>query len=54
MTRTNCGQNFGYTNEIGFKIDSRIFIPLFEVCYNNDTASVIYSKHYINGKAIQC
>lgn len=51
-TTKKCGS--GVINEIGFRLNSRYFVKLFETCYNNQTASAIYSKYFINGKAIKC
>lgn len=52
--KTKCAGNIGFISEIGFKITPTKFITLFETCYNNNTASVIYSVNDVNGRAIKC
>jgi hypothetical protein len=54
VTRDKCSNNDGVVIDIGFKLNQQEFVTLFNVCYNNKTASAIYATHYINGKAIKC
>jgi hypothetical protein len=54
VTRDKCSNNDGNVVDIGFKLNHQEFVTLFNVCYNNKTASAIYATHRINGKAIKC
>lgn len=37
----------------GFMVQQK-FIKLFEICYDSQSASPLYTHHQINGKAINC
>ena len=41
----------GLIYRAGFAVQQK-FVELFEICYDSESASVIYSHHEINGKAI--
>lgn len=43
----------GLIYRAGFAVEQE-FVELFEICYDSQSASVIYSHHEINGKAINC
>ncbi|CAO1421375.1 unnamed protein product [Diamesa serratosioi] len=48
-----CGKS-GTKLSIGFQLsDGKGFVNFIDVCYNKKTASTIYTKHTINGKAIK-
>lgn len=47
------GNRQGLIYRAGFAIE-RKFVELFEICYDSDHASVLYTHHEINGKAIKC
>jgi hypothetical protein len=51
-TDKKCGVN-GQLYNIGFKLPIGKFSKLFEVCYDVERASVIYTQHVINGHAIK-
>lgn len=53
-TSTMCSMNgrTGHIHQIGYKVGKE-FIQLFEVCYDYDRATALYSHHHINGKAIK-
>ncbi|XP_050098592.1 uncharacterized protein LOC126579230 [Anopheles aquasalis] len=51
LTNKACG-NSGTIRNIGFQIDEVRFVNHFDVCYNAQTASVIYTKHIIPGDSI--
>lgn len=46
-------QRQGLLYKAGFAVD-RKFAKLYEICYDSQTASVLYTYHQINGKAIRC
>lgn len=46
-------QREGLIYKAGFAVD-RKFVKLFEICYDSQAASVLYTQHQINGKAIRC
>lgn len=41
----------GLIYKAGFAVEQK-FVELFEICYDTQSASAIYSHHQINGKAI--
>lgn len=48
-----CGKT-GTKLSIGFQLsDGKGFVNFIDVCYNKKTASTIYTKHTVNGKAIK-
>ncbi|XP_050074967.1 uncharacterized protein LOC126562491 [Anopheles maculipalpis] len=51
LTSTGCG-NGGTIRNIGFDVLGVGFVKHFSVCYNAQTASVIYTKHTVNGDSI--
>uniref|UniRef100_U5ET74 Putative deoxyribonuclease i n=1 Tax=Corethrella appendiculata TaxID=1370023 RepID=U5ET74_9DIPT len=53
QTNKACAQGKGAIFEIGhdFRKSFNVFIVLIEVCYNMNTASVIYTQNVINGNA---
>lgn len=51
-TTRKCGKG-GVINEIGFKVNARHFVTMFQACFSNQTASALYSRYSINGKAIR-
>lgn len=53
-TGTVCGNSAGVILNIGFKAGTYGFLPLIQSCYNMKTASVIYTRHIIYGKTIDC
>lgn len=56
QTTTNACQlnrRQGLIYRAGFAVE-RKFVELFEICYDADNASPLYSHHQINGKAINC
>lgn len=53
VTQEKCAGNSGVIFHAGFRIDSE-FVELYDICYNKQTASTIYTKHRLNGKAIKC
>lgn len=54
-TSRNCalGNRRGLIYRSGFAIENS-FVESFEMCYDSQTASALYSHHQINGKAIKC
>lgn len=46
-------QRQGLIYKAGFAVD-RKFAKLYEICYDSQSASVLYTYHQINGKAIRC
>lgn len=52
-TEQRCGVN-GTLKKIGFDVKNVGFVTYIETCFNNVSASVIYSKHVIPGSAIEC
>lgn len=46
-------QRQGLIYKAGFAVN-RKFVKLFEMCYDAQTASILYTQHQINGKAIRC
>uniref|UniRef100_A0A182FLR6 DNA/RNA non-specific endonuclease domain-containing protein n=2 Tax=Anopheles albimanus TaxID=7167 RepID=A0A182FLR6_ANOAL len=44
--------NSGTIHNIGFQIDGVGFVKHFDVCYNAQTSSVVYTKHMIPGDSI--
>lgn len=54
MNRNEACGNSGTKLTIGFQLsDGKGFVNFIDVCYNKKTASTIYTKHTINGKAIK-
>lgn len=54
-TRTRCGPRAeAVLNRMGFRVNAGNFITLIESCFNNRTASALFVKYVINGKAIRC
>lgn len=53
VTNDKCADNVGTIFNAGFLINPE-FVKLYEICYNKNAASVIYTKHKLNGKAIKC
>lgn len=51
-TDKDCGLG-GKLYNIGFKLPNGQFSRLFEVCYDLESASIIYTQHEINGRAIK-
>lgn len=47
------GQRQGLVYKAGFAVE-RKFAELFDICYDSQTASALYTHHQINGKAIRC
>lgn len=43
----------GLIYQAGFAVE-RKFVGLYEMCYDSQSASALYSHHQINGKAIKC
>lgn len=43
----------GLIYRAGFDVE-RKFVELYEICFDAESASVIYTHHHINGKAIRC
>lgn len=43
----------GHIYRAGFQIEQK-FVELYEMCYDAQSASALYSHHQINGKAINC
>lgn len=43
----------GLVYKAGFNVE-RKFVELFEMCYDAQTASALYTHHQINGKSINC
>lgn len=54
-TSTACRLNsrHGLIYRAGFTVNEK-FVKLYEMCYDAQSASAIYSHHQINGKAIKC
>lgn len=46
-------QRQGLVYKAGFAVN-RHFVALYEMCYDSQTASALYTHHQINGKAIRC
>lgn len=46
--------SIGHIIEVGFKLSSKIFLPTFNICFDNTSWTPIWSKHVINGKSIKC
>lgn len=53
VTDQSCANGQGTIMELGFKLNTKVFLKTFESCYNTTTASAIYSQHQIFGKIIQ-
>uniref|UniRef100_A0A182SQL2 DNA/RNA non-specific endonuclease domain-containing protein n=1 Tax=Anopheles maculatus TaxID=74869 RepID=A0A182SQL2_9DIPT len=51
LTSEVCG-NGGTLRNIGFDVPGVGFVKHFTVCYNAQTASIIYTKHTVNGDSI--
>lgn len=43
----------GLIYRAGFDVEQK-FVALFEICYDAESASALYSHHQLNGKAINC
>lgn len=54
-TSKSCQLNnrHGLIYKAGFAVE-RTFVELYEMCYDSQTASALYTHHQINGKAIKC
>lgn len=54
-TTRNCnlGNRQGLIYRAGFSIEKK-FVESFEICYDSDSASALYTHHKLNGKAIKC
>jgi hypothetical protein len=52
-TEEACAAGLGKIYLIGFKINDE-FVKQIEICFNDASASLIYSRHKINGMAIKC
>lgn len=51
-TEEKCSES-GKLFNVGFKLDDSFF-KVFEICYDNEKSTVLYTKHIINGKGIRC
>ncbi|XP_062555014.1 uncharacterized protein LOC134220074 [Armigeres subalbatus] len=51
-TTTSCGAGAGQLRDIGFLNPSNQLVTYIQSCYNVNTASVIYTRHIIPGRAI--
>lgn len=51
--KCGAGNDMGIIYQAGFLVNPE-FVALYEMCYNKDRASVIYTNHILNGKAIKC
>lgn len=52
ITSTSCGGGAGQLRNIGFLNPSSQLVTYIQSCYNVNTASVIYTRHIIPGRAI--
>lgn len=53
ITFDTCNAGLGKLYLLGFKINGE-FVKHIEICFNDERSSVFYSRHFINGFAIQC
>ncbi|XP_058835016.1 uncharacterized protein LOC131692155 [Topomyia yanbarensis] len=52
ITTSSCGNGAGQLRNIGFRTAGGTLVTYIQSCYNVNTASVIYTRHIIPGRAI--
>ncbi|XP_055600097.1 uncharacterized protein LOC129749196 [Uranotaenia lowii] len=52
ITSTSCANGLGQIRNLGFTTQQGAFVTYIQSCYNVNTASVIYTRHIIPGRAV--